>query len=133
MPTAASPDLAPTLPGKRTLAAGDLAALWVSLVVSTTTLMLAGSLVDMGMSWVQVRCTVAAARRQLRVACALGASCQSVHLDAVPAVPAVPAMPAACPAPPPQAPEPAVACCLSNRRACCASSWATSSRSCRSS
>ena len=48
------PDLAPTPADKRTLGAADMAALWVSLVVSTTTLMLAGSLVDMGMSWQQV-------------------------------------------------------------------------------
>lgn len=53
------PDLAPTLADKRTMGARDIAALWVSLVVSTTTLMLAGSLVDMGMSWVQVRRVVA--------------------------------------------------------------------------
>jgi len=47
-------DLAPTPADRRTLGAADFAALWVSLVVSTTTLMLAGSLVDMGMSWIQV-------------------------------------------------------------------------------
>ncbi|GBF90275.1 nitrate reductase [Raphidocelis subcapitata] len=57
-PVAASPelindDLAPTLQAQRTLGAADLAALWVSLVISTTTLMLAGSLVDLGMSWSQ--------------------------------------------------------------------------------
>lgn len=46
-------DLAPTLASQRTLNSLDIAALWVSLVVSTTTLMLAGSLVDMGMSWIQ--------------------------------------------------------------------------------
>lgn len=52
-------DLAPTPAGAaRTLGAGEFAALWVSLVASTTTLMLAASLVDQGMSWAQGIATV---------------------------------------------------------------------------
>ncbi|KAI8463412.1 MAG: permease for cytosine/purines, uracil, thiamine, allantoin-domain-containing protein [Monoraphidium minutum] len=51
-------DLAPTLAAQRTLGAADMALLWVALVVSTTTLMLAGSLVELGMSWSQGVLTV---------------------------------------------------------------------------
>jgi cytosine/uracil/thiamine/allantoin permease len=41
-------DLLPTPASKRTFAAADFAALWVTLVISITTYYLAASLVDMG-------------------------------------------------------------------------------------
>ncbi|KAF6266169.1 permease for cytosine/purines, uracil, thiamine, allantoin-domain-containing protein [Scenedesmus sp. NREL 46B-D3] len=51
-------DLLPTPASKRTFAAADFAALWVTLVISITTYYLAASLVDMGMSWWQGVLTV---------------------------------------------------------------------------
>lgn len=51
-------DLLPVPISKRTFAARDFAALWVTLVISITTYYLAASLVDMGMAWWQVRCRI---------------------------------------------------------------------------
>ncbi|WIA16169.1 hypothetical protein OEZ85_012883 [Tetradesmus obliquus] len=57
-PSLVNEDLLPTPASKRTFAAADFAALWVTLVISITTYYLAASLVDMGMSWWQGVLTV---------------------------------------------------------------------------
>ena len=51
-------DLAPTAAAARTWSAWDLAALWIGMVVCVPTYMLAGGLVDLGMSWWQAVLTV---------------------------------------------------------------------------
>jgi NCS1 family nucleobase:cation symporter-1 len=52
-PALINDDLAPTPPSARTWTAWDLAALWIGMVVCVPTYMLAGGLVDLGMSWWQ--------------------------------------------------------------------------------
>jgi NCS1 family nucleobase:cation symporter-1 len=52
-------DLAPTPASKRTWSARDIAALWIGLACCVPTYMLAGGLVDLGMSWWQAVGTVA--------------------------------------------------------------------------
>ncbi|XP_020085393.1 purine-uracil permease NCS1-like [Ananas comosus] len=54
-------DLAPIPPSQRTLTALDMASLWVGMVVGVPSYYLAGSLVDLGMSWWQGVATVVAA------------------------------------------------------------------------
>ncbi len=44
-------DFAPTMPEGRTFSVYDMASLWVGLVVCVPTYYLAGSLVELGMSW----------------------------------------------------------------------------------
>lgn len=51
-------DLAPTPPSARTWTAWDLAALWIGMVVCVPTYMLAGGLIELGMSWWQAILTV---------------------------------------------------------------------------
>lgn len=51
-------DLAPIPPSARTFTAWDLASLWIGLVVGVPSYYLAGSLVDLGMSWFQGVSTV---------------------------------------------------------------------------
>ncbi len=51
-------DLAPTPASARTWTAWDLASLWIGMVVCVPTYMLAGGLVDLGMSWWQAVLTV---------------------------------------------------------------------------
>ena len=51
-------DLAPTPESARTWSAWDLAALWIGMVVCVPTYMLAGGLVELGMSWWQAVLTV---------------------------------------------------------------------------
>lgn len=63
MPQAPDPalineDLAPTPSSARTWSAWDLAALWIGMVVCVPTYMLAGGLIDLGMSWWQAVLTV---------------------------------------------------------------------------
>lgn len=51
-------DLTPIPPSGRTFTAWDLASLWIGLVVGVPSYYLAGSLVDLGMSWLQGVSTV---------------------------------------------------------------------------
>ena len=51
-------DLAPTRPEERTWSVWNMAALWVGMVVCVPTYMLAGGLIDLGMSWWQAVMTV---------------------------------------------------------------------------
>lgn len=51
-------DLAPTSAASRTWSAFDMAALWIGMVVCVPTYMLAGGLIDLGMSWWQAVLTV---------------------------------------------------------------------------
>ncbi|KAI8563214.1 hypothetical protein RHMOL_Rhmol03G0095000 [Rhododendron molle] len=60
-PTLTNDDLKPTKPADRTLSGLEMASLWVGLVVGVPTYYLAGSLVDLGMSWWQGIATVVAA------------------------------------------------------------------------
>lgn len=60
-PTLTNDDLKPTKPADRTLSGWEMASLWVGLVVGVPTYYLAGSLVDLGMSWWQGIATVVAA------------------------------------------------------------------------
>ncbi|KAF7818699.1 purine-uracil permease NCS1 [Senna tora] len=57
-PTLTNDDLNPTTPSQRTLSGFEMATLWVSLVVGVPSYYLAGSLVDLGMSWWQGIATV---------------------------------------------------------------------------
>ncbi|XP_072956077.1 purine-uracil permease NCS1 [Typha angustifolia] len=57
-PSPNNSDLAPTPPSDRTFTAHDMASLWVGLVVGVPTYYLAGTLVDLGMSWIQALSTV---------------------------------------------------------------------------
>ncbi|GMP50154.1 hypothetical protein CsSME_00016885 [Camellia sinensis var. sinensis] len=60
-PTLTNDDLKPTTPDQRTFSWWELASLWVGLVVGVPSYYLAGSLVDLGMSWWQGIATVVAA------------------------------------------------------------------------
>lgn len=60
-PTLTNDDLKPTKPADRTFSGLEMASLWVGLVVGVPTYYLAGSLVDLGMSWWQGIATVVAA------------------------------------------------------------------------
>lgn len=60
-PTLTNDDLKPTKPADRTFSGWEMASLWVGLVVGVPTYYLAGSLVDLGMSWWQGIATVVAA------------------------------------------------------------------------
>ncbi|KAJ3706777.1 hypothetical protein LUZ61_010482 [Rhynchospora tenuis] len=60
-------DLAPIPPSGRTFTAWDLASLWIGLVVGVPSYYLAGSLVDLGMSWLQGVSTVFLANALLLV------------------------------------------------------------------
>ena len=51
-------DLAPTPPEARTWSVFNMAALWIGMVVCVPTYMLAGGLIDLGMSWGQAVATV---------------------------------------------------------------------------
>ena len=51
-------DLAPTPPEARTWSVANMAALWIGMVVCVPTYMLAGGLVDLGMSWWQAVLTI---------------------------------------------------------------------------
>ncbi len=57
-PALINEDLAPTSPAARTWSAWDLAALWIGMVVCVPTYMLAGGLIELGMSWWQAVLTV---------------------------------------------------------------------------
>lgn len=66
-------DLAPAPPQRRTFTSLDIASLWVAVVISVSTYYLAGSLVELGMSWWQGLLTVALANLiQLLLAILLG-------------------------------------------------------------
>ncbi len=58
-PSLTNADLAPTTIDQRTWTAFDLGALWIGMVACVPTYMLAGGLVDLGMSWWQAVLTVA--------------------------------------------------------------------------
>ncbi|CAI9270776.1 unnamed protein product [Lactuca saligna] len=60
-PTLINDDLAPTPASQRTYSGWEMASLWVGLVVGVPTYYLAGSLVDLGMSWWQGILTVVTA------------------------------------------------------------------------
>ncbi|GFP85537.1 probable allantoin permease [Phtheirospermum japonicum] len=60
-PTLINDDLKPTTSYQRTLSGLEMASLWVALVVGVPSYYLAGSLVDLGMSWWQGIATVVAA------------------------------------------------------------------------
>ncbi|KAG8376632.1 hypothetical protein BUALT_Bualt09G0083600 [Buddleja alternifolia] len=60
-PTLTNDDLNPTPPYRRTFSGLEMASLWVGLVVGVPAYYLAGSLVDLGMSWWQGIATVVAA------------------------------------------------------------------------
>ncbi|CAN0926232.1 Purine-uracil permease NCS1 [Linum grandiflorum] len=60
-PSLTNDDLNPTHPSQRTFSAYEMASLWIGLVVGVPTYYLAGSLVDLGMSWWQGIATVVAA------------------------------------------------------------------------
>ncbi|KAL4578789.1 hypothetical protein LXL04_014920 [Taraxacum kok-saghyz] len=60
-PTLINDDLAPTPASQRTFSGWEMASLWVGLVVGVPTYYLAGSLVDLGMSWWQGILTVVTA------------------------------------------------------------------------
>ncbi|KAI9086364.1 hypothetical protein K1719_031818 [Acacia pycnantha] len=66
-PSLISDDLRPTTPTQRTLSGFELATLWVALVVGVPSYYLAGSLVDLGMSWWQGIATVVASNTILLV------------------------------------------------------------------
>jgi nucleobase:cation symporter-1, NCS1 family len=57
-PSLTNADLAPTPAASRTWSARDIAALWIGMVACVPTYMLAGGLVDLGMSWWQAVLTV---------------------------------------------------------------------------
>jgi len=57
-PTLINDDLAPTAADERTWSVWNMAALWIGMVVCVPTYMLAGGLVDLGMSWWQAVLTV---------------------------------------------------------------------------
>jgi NCS1 family nucleobase:cation symporter-1 len=57
-PSLINDDLAPTPAARRTWTARDIAALWIGMVACVPTYMLAGGLVDLGMSWWQAVLTV---------------------------------------------------------------------------
>ncbi|WCJ34419.1 Purine-uracil permease NCS1 [Euphorbia peplus] len=60
-PTLTNEDLKPTTQIERTFSGYEMASLWIGLVVGVPTYYLAGSLVDLGMSWWQGIATVVAA------------------------------------------------------------------------
>nr|GMC79613.1 purine-uracil permease NCS1 [Ipomoea batatas] len=60
-PSLISDELKPTTPGQRTYSGWEMASLWVGLVVGVPSFYLAGSLVELGMSWWQGVATVVAA------------------------------------------------------------------------
>ncbi|PIN21473.1 Uridine permease/thiamine transporter/allantoin transport [Handroanthus impetiginosus] len=60
-PTLTNDDLKPTPPHQRTFSGLEMASLWIGLVVGVPSYYLAGSLVDLGMSWWQGIATVVAA------------------------------------------------------------------------
>ncbi|XP_054822577.1 purine-uracil permease NCS1 [Prosopis cineraria] len=66
-PSLTNDDLKPTTPSQRTFSGLELATLWVGLVVGVPSYYLAGSLVDLGMSWWQGIATVVAANAILLV------------------------------------------------------------------
>ncbi|TVU27942.1 hypothetical protein EJB05_19447, partial [Eragrostis curvula] len=72
-------DMSPTPPSERTTTAGDLATLWVSLVVGVPAYYLAGSLVDLGMSALQGVATVAFANLIVLVTLVLMAAPAVTH------------------------------------------------------
>ena len=57
-PSLINEDLAPAPPAARTWSVFNMAALWVGMVVCVPTYMLAGGLIDLGMSWWQAVATV---------------------------------------------------------------------------
>lgn len=57
-PSLINSDLAPTPPEGRTWSTFDMAALWIGMVVCVPTYMLAGGLIDLGMSWWQAIVTI---------------------------------------------------------------------------
>ncbi len=57
-PTLINDDLAPTVAADRTWSVWNMAALWIGMVVCVPTYLLAGGLVDLGMSWWQAVLTV---------------------------------------------------------------------------
>ncbi|KAJ1418902.1 Purine-cytosine permease [Sesbania bispinosa] len=66
-PKLTNEDLKPTAPSQRTFSGLEMASLWVGLVVGVPSYYLAGSLVDLGMSWWQGIATVVAANMILLV------------------------------------------------------------------
>jgi NCS1 family nucleobase:cation symporter-1 len=68
-----SPDLAPVPPERRKWRARDMAVLWVSMAACVPTYMLAGSLIDLGMSWWQAVLTIFLANCVVLVPMALNA------------------------------------------------------------
>lgn len=57
-PSLINHDIAPTAPSDRTWSTWNMASLWIGMVVCVPTYMLAGGLVDLGMSWWQAVLTV---------------------------------------------------------------------------
>ncbi|GER54273.1 uracil permease [Striga asiatica] len=64
-PSLTNDDLRPTEPHERTFSGLEMASLWIALVVGVPSYYLAGSLVDLGMSWWQGIATVVAANAVL--------------------------------------------------------------------